>query len=73
MRFWYVPYLQFFFGVAIMVVSSIFAMWIIDGVKVASIASTGYWMSYLAGILMIIGCAVYHLAVIRKFGKARNF
>ncbi len=68
MRYWFVPYLLFFFGVAIMIVDSIFAMWVIGDVKAASMASIGYWITYLAGALMIIGAAIYHLAVLRRFG-----
>ena len=71
--YWYIPYLLFFFGVVIMVFDSIFAMWMIGDVKAASIASMGYWVTYVAGALMILGGAIYHLAVLRRFGKAHNF
>jgi hypothetical protein len=68
MRYWFVPYLLFFFGIAIMAIDSIFAMWVIGDVKAASIASIGYWITYVAGALIIVGTAVFHLAVVRRFG-----
>jgi len=61
--YWYIPFIQFFIGVAVMILTSVFSMWSIDSVKVTSMVSMGFWISYLAGILMILGGALQHALI----------
>ena len=58
-----VPFVIFFIGVAIMILTSVFSMWTIDSVKV--VTGYGFWLSYLAGCLMIFGGALSYKALTR--------
>ena len=63
--FWYMLYIQFFVGVVIMIVTSVFSMWTIGDIKVTALTSIGFWLSYLAGGLMILGGALFHATLSR--------
>jgi len=54
---WFIPFITFFLAVAAMLLTSVFAMWDVDGVKASSEAGMGLWMSYIAGIVVLLSSA----------------
>ena len=54
----FIPFLTFFFGVAIMILTSVFSMWEIDGVKMISDAGIGFWLSYASVAIILLGSAI---------------
>jgi len=63
---WPVAFLMFFTGVAMMILTSVFSMWTIGDVRASSIASIGFWISYVAGALVLLAAAFYHVHMTRK-------
>lgn len=55
---WFIPFVSFFLAVAMMIVTSLFSMWEIDGVKVMTESGYGIWMSYSAGAIILLGSAI---------------
>jgi len=55
---WFIPFITFFLGVAMMILTSVFSMWEIEGIKVMTEAGYGIWMSYAAGVVVLLGSAV---------------
>lgn len=63
---WFIPFITFFVGVAIMILTSIFAMWVIDGTKVVENSDYGFWLSYVSGALILIGSALTYTNQFRR-------
>lgn len=64
---WFIPLIIFFLGVAILILTSLFAMWTIDGSKV--VTDKGVWTSYISGaVIMVASAAIYK----RQFGTVPN-
>ena len=66
-----IPFITFFFGVAIMLLTSLFTMWTIDGVKVVQSAGIGLWMSYISGVLIIAETAILYAMFARRPQRIR--
>jgi len=66
---WFMPLIMLFLGVAIMILTSVFSMWTLDGSKVTAIAGMGFWLSYAGGALMIIAGAFHRFKI--AFGPAQ--
>ncbi len=63
---WFFPFIMFFIGMAILLITSVFSMWTIGDIRVTTDAGMGLWLSYLAGTLMIVGFAIQFLVLFRK-------
>ncbi len=63
---WPSAFVLFFAGVGLMILTSVFSMWTIGTVRASSMASIGFWISYLAGALMILGGSLYHVHMTRR-------
>lgn len=59
-------FFQFFFGVAILILTSVFAMWSVDGFKMASESGLGMWMAYVSGVLIMVGSALYFSSISKR-------
>ena len=60
------------FGIVVLVLTTVFSMWTIDGERIVHFVSSGFWLSYAAGGLILIGAAIqYSLMFIkpRKSGR----
>jgi len=68
-RLWFCAFISLILGAAIMVVTSIFTMWVIDGEKAVHFADIGLWLSYLAGTVIIFGVAIQYSTL---FVKTKN-
>lgn len=64
---WFIPFITFFLAVATMLLTSIFAMWEVDGVTASSEAGLGLWMSYAAGTVVLLGSAASYKIQFRYF------
>ncbi len=63
---WFFPFITFFLGVAVMALTSIFSMWEVGGVKVMQNADIGFWLSYAAGALILLGAGLAYMNLVRK-------
>ena len=59
------PFLTFFLGVVIMILTSLFSMWELDGTKIVADAGIGFWLSYVSGAVILLGSAVSYSAFMR--------
>ena len=64
---WFIPFFTFFLGVAMMILTSIFTMWDIDGVKAMTESGFGVWMSYASGAVILLGSAFCYKAQFRAY------
>jgi hypothetical protein len=58
--FWYGIFVCLIFGIAIMVTTTMFSMWDVDGERIVHFVDTGFWLSYAAGGLILVGAAVQY-------------
>lgn len=70
-RFWYGIFICMLTGVLIMVLTSVFAMWEYEGLKMIHFADIGIWLSYASGGIIMIGAALQYSGMFLKNAKAR--
>jgi hypothetical protein len=64
--FWFGTFICMVFGIVILALTSVFSMWVVDGEKMVHFVDTGFWLSYAAGALMVVGAAIQYAAMFRK-------
>lgn len=69
--FWFGSFICLIFGVAIMALTSVFSMWTVDGEKIIHFVDTGFWLSYAAGAVILIGVAIHYSVMFKKPAKQR--
>lgn len=61
---WFMPFLILFLGMVVLLITSFFTMWYPDDVRIAQ--GMGVWISYLAGVLIMLGSIVQYMAALNK-------
>ena len=62
---WFIPFIAFFLGVAVLILTSVFSMWEVEGIKVVSEAGVALWMSYGSGAIVLLGSAICYKSQFR--------
>jgi hypothetical protein len=67
--FWYGIFICMIMGVLLMVATTTFSSWEVAGEKMVHFVDIGFWLSYVAGGLIIVGAAVQYTLLFRKPAK----
>jgi len=65
-KYWYMIYMAMVMGIAIMLITSLFSMWTVDGIRASTQAGNGLWLSYASGALMVLGAAIQYAYMCTK-------
>jgi len=71
-RCWYMIYVAMVFGIIILIMTSLFSMWSVEGVRASTQAGLGMWLSYGSGALMMLGAAIQYAYMCTKAKMYRS-
>jgi len=69
--FWFGTFICLIFGMGTMIVTSLFSMWVVEGEKMVHFVDIGFWLSYVAGAITLLGVALQYSMMFRKPVKAK--
>lgn len=68
--FWFGIFICLILGIVIMVTTTMFSMWDVGGERIVHFVDIGFWLSYAAGGLILLGAAVQYSMMFIKPVKA---